>query len=452
MVAMTDSPAAAPATGHVPKTDSTTTSDVLPPTETTTATTNASAAGAEAPKLDTTAETAAPEAKPPTSQTEVTPTAPVAAPAPVESANSANGAGAASSATSTTVGGGGLSKDEATTLEDFQGDVQTNNNLPSEETLRKLEKYTVLDESGKSHTFKSLYTGPNVARRVLIIFVRHFFCGNCQEYLRTLSAAITPEALLSLPVPTSIAVIGCGNHKLIKSYLEETGCPFPVYADNTQHLYRELGMLRTLAAGARPAYMARKSMAQTVVSGITQALRQVKSGLVLQMGDQKQVGGEFLFEPASLSLDTPIATPQDERAAPAPLDLDDRANGHDSEKSEDKKITWCHRMRNTRDHVEIPELKDVLGLTGGDDDDGAAEGDARKAAPGTGAGRPSAEAGRHHKDQERWAKALRQRKGTGLSMASQMSRMSLDAKAASVAAGGKEEGGVVKEGVQTEKK
>lgn len=64
---------------------------------------------------------------------------------------------------------------------DFQGDVQTNNNLPSLETLRKLEKYTVLDESGKSHTFRSLYTGHNVARRVLIIFVRHFFCGVSQH-------------------------------------------------------------------------------------------------------------------------------------------------------------------------------------------------------------------------------------------------------------------------------
>lgn len=60
---------------------------------------------------------------------------------------------------------------------DFAGDVQTNNSLPTPETLRKLEQYTVLDESGKSRPFKSLYTGPNVARRVLIIFVRHFFCG-----------------------------------------------------------------------------------------------------------------------------------------------------------------------------------------------------------------------------------------------------------------------------------
>jgi hypothetical protein len=60
---------------------------------------------------------------------------------------------------------------------DFQGSVDSNNELPSAETLRKIEDYVVLDKDGKSHPFKSLYTGKHVARRVLIIFVRHFFCG-----------------------------------------------------------------------------------------------------------------------------------------------------------------------------------------------------------------------------------------------------------------------------------
>lgn len=60
---------------------------------------------------------------------------------------------------------------------DFQGEVLTDNELPSEETIHRIEDYIVLDRHGKTHTFKSLYTGRNVARRVLIIFVRHFFCG-----------------------------------------------------------------------------------------------------------------------------------------------------------------------------------------------------------------------------------------------------------------------------------
>lgn len=60
---------------------------------------------------------------------------------------------------------------------DFKGEVASDNTIPSAETLRKVEGYTVLDRHGKTHTFKSLYSGPNSARRVLVIFIRHFFCG-----------------------------------------------------------------------------------------------------------------------------------------------------------------------------------------------------------------------------------------------------------------------------------
>lgn len=60
---------------------------------------------------------------------------------------------------------------------DFKGEVETNNDLPSQVVLRAVENYTVIDSAGKFHAFRSLYSGPNVARRILVIFVRHFFCG-----------------------------------------------------------------------------------------------------------------------------------------------------------------------------------------------------------------------------------------------------------------------------------
>jgi hypothetical protein len=145
--------------------------------------------------------------------------------------------------------------------------------------------------------------------------------------------------------------------------------------------------------GSRPAYLQNKSVAHTVVSGIVQGLKQVKTGLVMKMGDQRQVGGEFLFEPASRTLDTPISSPQHELEK-------ELGFGADTGKVEEKCITWCHRMRTTRDHAEIPELIEVLGLKG----DGTPTGDVKK-----------------------WEKALRSRKGTGVSLASQMSRMSVDA-------------------------
>ncbi|ROW08142.1 hypothetical protein VPNG_06922 [Cytospora leucostoma] len=316
---------------------------------------------------------------------------------------------------------------------DFQGEVMSNDELPSPETIRRIEDYIVLDRHGKTHTFKSLYTGRHVARRVLIIFVRHFFCGSCQEYLRTLSESITPESLLQLPIPTFIAVVGCGDPALIEMYQSVTGSPFPVYADPKGRLYKELGMVKTLALGSRPAY-ARKSLVRSSLESAALNLKHIKSGLAFRGGDQRQIGGEFLFEPLSLfspDLPSPVqedfdrgltldatvggkGTKEKERdrlgveagggAGGATrsfrtTSVSDNDNDEVEEPSlvEEKKVTWCHRMRTTRDHAEIPELMEVLGLNG---------------------------QGEPIKDQKRWTKAVELRKGTGLSLAGQMSRMS----------------------------
>ena len=282
--------------------------------------------------------------------------------------------------------------------QDFDGAVTTNNEIPSADTLRKIDDLTVLDRDGKTHTFKSLYSGRNVPRRVLFVFVRHFFCGvrisyttdyffslltsqNCQEYLRTLSESITPEALLGLPISTFIVVIGCGDPALVDMYVEATKCPFPLYTDPTRALFDELGMVKTLALGSKPAYM-KKGMWKSSFDSVLQGLRVLPQGLSLKSGDQRQVGGEFLFEP--LDMVTPMNSPG--------------AEGEDA--VEEKKITWCHRMRTTRDHAEIPELMEVLGLDGH---------------------------GQPIKDEKLWSKAMQARKGVGVSLASEMNKITQNA-------------------------
>ena len=366
---------------------------------------------------------------------------------------------------------------------DFQGSVDSNNDLPSLATIKKIENYHVLDRDGKSHTFRSLYTGKHVARRVLIIFVRHFFCGvsswaltplgpllslhdkyqlthaletqQCQEYLRTLSASITPDALLRLPLSTFIAVVGCGDPQLIDMYAQATNCPFPIYADPTRKLYQELGMVRSLALGEKPAYTS-KNIIKTSLDSILQGIKQIPKGLVNKAGDFKQIGGEFLFEPVDVQSPVNVvpwedmartlerATRENNEAAAAAAEMkrdssgsrletdsDEKETGvgssnkgtikkekkifggqghrpseasidgkHEENEGEEKRVTWCHRMKTTRDHVEIPELMEVLGLDG---------------------------QGEPIKDSRRWSKALETRKGTGLSMAGRMNTMKAEA-------------------------
>lgn len=147
---------------------------------------------------------------------------------------------------------------------------------------------------------------------------------NCQEYLRALSSVFTPQTLLELESPTQIVVIGHGQPDVIPFYVKETACPFPIYADPTKKIYNLLGMTRTLNLGNKaPEYM-QDSVMVNAVRSIFQELRSGRN--ILKGGDLYQVGGEFLFE-----------------------------NG---------KVTWCHRMKNTRDHTEVPELRGVLGLDG----------------------------------------------------------------------------------------
>ncbi|KAL4913994.1 AhpC/TSA antioxidant enzyme-domain-containing protein [Aspergillus aurantiobrunneus] len=196
--------------------------------------------------------------------------------------------------------------------------------LPSAETLIQIAGYTVLDREGKQLPFHSIYAGPNAADRTLIIFVRHFFCGSCQEYLQRLSGAITPGRLSA--INTSIAIVGCGDPGLIDYYAKQSRCPFPMYADPSRNLYNALGMISTWALGTQPAYIS-KSVLRLAIEGIWQVLAKIPSGMALKAGPGDQVGGEFLFESAE-----------------------------DSE----KRITWCHRMQRSWGHTEIPELSKVI--------------------------------------------------------------------------------------------
>lgn len=127
-------------------------------------------------------------------------------------------------------------------------------------------------------------------------------------------------------------MIGCGAVELIPMYRSTTKTPFPIYADPTRKIYDVLGMTKTLSLGSKsPRYMRQpiyklsfKSMLMALHSG-----RNATSG-----GDFWQVGGEFVFDA-------------------------------------DGTVSWCHRMRNTRDHAEMDELRKAIGMDSGTDSETA---------------------------------------------------------------------------------
>lgn len=61
--------------------------------------------------------------------------------------------------------------------QDVKPDRPVNDHPPSASDLHKVEDYKILDRKGEAHTFRSIYNGPDSTKRVLVVFIRHFFCG-----------------------------------------------------------------------------------------------------------------------------------------------------------------------------------------------------------------------------------------------------------------------------------
>jgi peroxiredoxin len=181
----------------------------------------------------------------------------------------------------------------------------------------------VLDSNGTPYLFSTLYTTDNYNQQTLFIFIRHFFCGSCKEYISALSqeGGLTPNELSS--ANKRLVIIGCGQPNLIEQYTKDTKCPFSIYADPTRKLYDAFGMIRTLSLGdKKPDYIKSSFLSSLTKS----ALSQLSAGSAMfQGGDIYQVGGEYL--------------------------INERGD-----------IIWSHNMNNTRDHVEVNELRKILSL------------------------------------------------------------------------------------------
>ncbi|KAK6360693.1 hypothetical protein TWF730_006824 [Orbilia blumenaviensis] len=193
--------------------------------------------------------------------------------------------------------------------------------LPSRSEWNKALSLPIVDGDGQIHSFESLVKTDNEIDTVLVIFVRHFFCGLCKNYIESLSPLITPETLRSQR--TRLIIIGCGGYSMIKPYTQELKTSFPIYTDHSRAIFKAFGMGRTLQGPAKkPAYVK-----TTVVEMGLKAFKHVMKsamhgGSLWDAGDMSQVGGEWFIR-----------------------------NG---------KLEWGHRMPDTAGHMSAEEIWDVV--------------------------------------------------------------------------------------------
>jgi len=187
----------------------------------------------------------------------------------------------------------------------------------------EIASLSVLDSNGIAHEFSSLYISDNQNQQTLFVFIRHFFCGSCKDYVCALCEenGITPDELSS--ANKRLIIIGCGQPNLIEQYKKDTNCSFEIYVDPNRQLYEALGMIRSLSLGDRKPDYIKSSMLSTIAKSLVSAFS--AGSAMFQGGDVQQIGGEYLIN----------------------------ASGN---------ILWSHNMTNTRDHVEVQELRQILSL------------------------------------------------------------------------------------------
>ncbi|TRZ03134.1 hypothetical protein DNTS_014534 [Danionella cerebrum] len=155
--------------------------------------------------------------------------------------------------------------------------------------VSELEHYSVVDRNGEIREFSSLFQ----RSKAIIIFVRHFLCYTCKEYVEDLGK-IPREALQEANV--RLIVIGHSSFSHIKAFCTLTGYAHEIYVDPEKHLYNKLGMRRG------ETYMETPSISPHVKSGLLSGSlksvwRAMTSSLFDFQGDPQQQGGALIMGP-----------------------------------------------------------------------------------------------------------------------------------------------------------
>ena len=252
---------------------------------------------------------------------------------------------------------------------------------PDRATLAAAYNIPIYAADGTPMPFGQLYHPATATHtRQLIIFVRHFYCGACQAYLKAISDNITMQEYFSIPTPTSIVVIGCGHPELIPFYKMKTGCPFPIYAEPSRALFKRLGMVLSLNIGTkRPEYMKDISPVAWAAGQMTTIRKGIKARQA-ELNKAKLEASERRRRQAELDNDAAqLEAMEEQQSAPSIVASsfgDDKLaiRKRDVIKGgnifqiggeflfEEGEVVWCHRMRNYRNHAEVSVIRKVLEL------------------------------------------------------------------------------------------
>ncbi|WVR03366.1 hypothetical protein IAU60_000357 [Kwoniella sp. DSM 27419] len=158
----------------------------------------------------------------------------------------------------------------------------------------------------------------STALKTVVFFIRHFWCGQCQDYTLASLSLLDPVALEKAGI--RVVIISNGSWKIIKSYRKLFNCPFPIFVDGPRRLYQLMGMTK-MTNDFGPMFKGRAAYHQRAVPG--QLLHGLGNAFfkmpLANPGTLTQLGGEFILTP-----------------------------GFNCE--------FAHRMTTTSDHMEAPDV------------------------------------------------------------------------------------------------
>lgn len=167
--------------------------------------------------------------------------------------------------------------------------VQDNKQASHDICLSELKNCFIIDRHGDKKSFSSLFEH----NKAIVIFVRHFLCYTCKEYVEDLGK-IPQHVLQDLNV--RLVVIGQSSYSHIQGFCSLTGFPHEIYVDPERQIYKRLGLRR----GEK--YMETPSVSphvkSSMLSGSLKSVWRAMTSPVFDFqGDPQQQGGALIVGP-----------------------------------------------------------------------------------------------------------------------------------------------------------